>query len=128
MNLKDRLLRRPSIDEESPRDSLALPRFSFESDNRALVSTDRLFRQWGDQATGYDPGYQIVEGATMIEQDIIVCTYHRGPRLPLTPYCRSHGTVRTIHTTLLIGLKSGSGSLLFLYQCSHSSHHSPLRW
>ncbi|KAH7392897.1 MFS multidrug transporter-like protein [Pyrenochaeta sp. MPI-SDFR-AT-0127] len=71
------------MDEESSRDSLALPRFSFESDNRALVSTERLFRQWGDQDTGYDPGYQTVEEALMIEQDIIV-TWD-GPNDPQNP-------------------------------------------
>lgn len=72
MNLKDKLLRRPSIDEESARDSLALPRFSFEGDDRPLVSTERLFREWWDEDTEYDPGYHNVNGTIRKEQDIIV--------------------------------------------------------
>jgi len=72
MTFKDRLLRRPSVSEEDTRDSIALPRFTFESDDRPLVSTERLFRQWDDEETQYDPGYQNVQRTLKKEQDIIV--------------------------------------------------------
>ncbi|KAF1364120.1 MFS general substrate transporter [Lizonia empirigonia] len=51
------LYRRPSISENgNSRNSHELPRFSFEGDDRPLVSTERLFRQWSeDEETGHDP-------------------------------------------------------------------------
>jgi hypothetical protein len=71
MTFKDRLLQRPSVNEN--RDSLALPNFSFEGDARPLVSTERLFRQWQDEESQYDPGYEYTEGDVRKELDIIVC-------------------------------------------------------
>lgn len=71
MALKDKFLGRPSVDEESARNSVALPRFSFEGDERPLVSTERLFREW-DEDTEYDPGYHNVNAMIRQEQDIIV--------------------------------------------------------
>lgn len=79
MHLKDKFLRRPSVEEEPSRDSLALPRFSFESDERPLVSTERLFRQWQEEETSYEPDYGCVERGLRKEEDIIVCA-----RLPQT--------------------------------------------
>lgn len=73
MNLKNKFLTRNSVDEESARDSVALPRFSFEGDDRPLVSTERLFREW-DEDTEYDPGCHNVNTIITKEQDIIVCT------------------------------------------------------
>ncbi|KAJ4364572.1 hypothetical protein N0V83_009168 [Neocucurbitaria cava] len=85
MHLKDRLLRRASVDKERTHDSLALPRFSFEGDNRPLVSTDRLFRQWRDEGIEYDTGYQNVEGALEREgEDEIIITWD-GPYDPRNP-------------------------------------------
>lgn len=70
MNLKDKFLGRKSVDEES--DSLSLPRFSFEGDDdRPLVSTERLFREW-DEDTEYNAGYHNVNAIIRREQDIIV--------------------------------------------------------
>ena len=101
MTFKDRLLRQPSINE--PWGSLALPNFSFEGDERPLVSTERLFRQWEDEESQYDPGSEYAECDVRKEQDIIVRfpTYIRMFDEELTS-CRSHGTVHTtpgIHST-----------------------------
>ncbi|OAL55524.1 MFS multidrug transporter-like protein [Pyrenochaeta sp. DS3sAY3a] len=82
MALKDKFLGRPSVDEESARNSLALPRFSFEGDDRPLVSTERLFREW-DENTEYDPGYHNVNAMIRQEQDIII-TWD-GPHDPRNP-------------------------------------------
>ncbi|OAL01894.1 MFS multidrug transporter-like protein [Phaeosphaeriaceae sp. SRC1lsM3a] len=83
MHLKDKFLRRPSVEEEPSRDSLALPRFSFESDERPLVSTERLFRQWQEEETSYEPDYGCVERGLRKEEDIII-TWD-GPHDPRNP-------------------------------------------
>ncbi|KAF2826206.1 MFS multidrug transporter-like protein [Ophiobolus disseminans] len=83
MTFKDRLLGRPSISEETPRESVVLPRFTFESDDRPLVSTERLFRQWQDEETQYDSGYQNRDPALRKEHDIII-TWD-GPNDPRNP-------------------------------------------
>lgn len=72
MNFKETLLRRPSVDEGNARNSTTLPKFSFESDERPLVSTERLFRQWQDEESQYDPAYQYVESELRTEYDVIV--------------------------------------------------------
>ena len=74
MRLPQRLYRRASVsDNESLRDSHELPRFSFEGDHRPLVSTERLFHQWSeDEETAYNPGFNAIESALKLEQDIIV--------------------------------------------------------
>lgn len=74
MNIKSRLLGRFSVEEEAPRESVALPRFTFESDDRPLVSTERLFRQWQDEETQYEPEHMGSDPALRKEQDIIVRT------------------------------------------------------
>jgi hypothetical protein len=72
MTFKDLLLRRSSV-HENPRDSLALPRFSFEDDDRRLVSTERLFRQRQDEELQYDPGYEYANCNLRKKHEIIVC-------------------------------------------------------
>ena len=74
MHLPQRLYRRPSMsDDETARDSHELPRFSFEGADRPLVSTERLFHQWSeDEETAYNPGFNAIESALKLEQDIIV--------------------------------------------------------
>jgi hypothetical protein len=73
MNFKDRLLGRPSVDDRSARESLELPRFSFEGDNHPLVSTERLFRQWQqEENSGYEAGQEIMEEGLPKGDDIIV--------------------------------------------------------
>jgi hypothetical protein len=72
MNFMGESIRSTSFDEDRTPDSLALPKFSFESDDRPLVSTERLFRQWQDEETQYDSGYQTIERSLNKEQDLIV--------------------------------------------------------
>ena len=51
----------------------ALPRFSFEGNDRPLASTERLFNQWSeDTETAYMPGFHAIDNALKMEQDIIV--------------------------------------------------------
>jgi len=91
----DRLLRRPSVSEEDTRGSIALPRFTFESDDRPLVSTERLFRQWDDEETQYDHGYQNVEQTVKKEQDIIVSDpLQRIPHTKLTNLADHLGRIK----------------------------------
>ncbi|CAN9402076.1 unnamed protein product [Alternaria alternata] len=74
MNFKDRLLGRPSVDDRSARESLELPRFSFEGDNHPLVSTERLFRQWQqEENSGYEAGQEIMEEGLPKGDEIILC-------------------------------------------------------
>lgn len=74
MRLPERLYGKASVsDDESFRDSHELPRFSFEGDDRPLVSTERLFNQWSeDEETAYNPGFNAIDNALKLEQDIIV--------------------------------------------------------
>jgi hypothetical protein len=73
MNFKDRLLGRRSDQGSCARESLALPRFSFEGDDHPLVSTDRLFRQWQqDEDSGYEAGHEIMEEGLRKGEEIIV--------------------------------------------------------
>lgn len=69
-----RLLGRASVsDHERIRDSHELPKFSFERDDRPLVSTERLFHQWSeDEETAYNPAVKTAESALNLEQDVIV--------------------------------------------------------
>jgi len=99
MNFKSRLLKRPSVDGEVSRDSVALPRFTFESDNRPLVSTERLFQQWQDEETQYQPDHMDIDPALRKEQDIIVRLnlMYSSPRA--YAYRRSPGTDRTTQVT-----------------------------
>jgi hypothetical protein len=71
MNFKEKLLPKQSMDEERLHNPSALPRFSFESDDR-LASAERLFRQWQGEETQYDPSSHHVEMDLQKEQDIIV--------------------------------------------------------
>jgi hypothetical protein len=89
MNFKDRLLRRVSPDDESAWNPLALSRFSFEDDEHARISTERLFQQWQqDNGTQYntDTDDQIMEETKMKKekQDIIARMPYHPPRPPLT--------------------------------------------
>jgi hypothetical protein len=90
-------------DDNSPRDSHELPRFSFEGDDRPLVSTERLFNQWSvDEETAYNPGFNAIESALKLEQDIIVRKDHCPHTSEADAYCRSLGMDRTtlrIHST-----------------------------
>jgi hypothetical protein len=95
-NLKAKLLGRTSTDEESARTSMALPSFSFESDDRPLVSTERLFRQYWQEETHYDPSYHVVEEALRTEQDIIVSILIMSFKNIADADCRSHGMARMI--------------------------------
>lgn len=72
MHMKNKLLCRPEVDEDDPRDSVVLPKFSFESDERPLVSTERLFREWQEQGESYNTGCGCVERGLKKEEDIIV--------------------------------------------------------
>lgn len=73
MNFKDRLLGRPSVDDRSARESLALPKFSFEGDDHPLVSTERLFRQWQqEENSGYEAGHEIMEEGLRKGEEIVV--------------------------------------------------------
>lgn len=72
MNFKDRLLGRSSRDDGSARDSLALPRFSFEGDGRWLLSTQRLFLQWDQEESGYEAGRENMEEGLRKGEEIIV--------------------------------------------------------
>lgn len=74
MRLPEMLYRRPSISETgNSHNSHELPRFSFEGDDRPLISTERLFRQWSeDEETGRDPGFNAIGHVLKLEQDIIV--------------------------------------------------------
>jgi hypothetical protein len=87
MTFKDRLLRKASTDEERACEALALPRFSFESDEHALISTERLFQQWhhDDEAQDDLDDRNMEEAARKKEeQDIIARDLHHPLRLPLT--------------------------------------------
>lgn len=93
MHLKDKILSRPEVENDTSRDSLALPKFSFESDERPLVSTERLFRQWQEDEAPYDTGYACAERGESKEEDIIVCALlppanqaDEGSRLPGTDH------------------------------------------
>jgi hypothetical protein len=77
MSPREILSLKPFSKNDGTRDSLALPRFSFESDDHPLVSTDRLFRQWQDEETQYHPNPTDLRPHEMEEQDIIVSTATR---------------------------------------------------
>ncbi|KAI4693933.1 uncharacterized protein J4E92_006159 [Alternaria infectoria] len=83
MNFKDRLLGRSSRDDGSARDSLALPRFSFEGDGRWLLSTQRLFLQWEQEESGYEAGRENMEEGLRKGEEIII-TWD-GPNDPSNP-------------------------------------------
>ena len=73
MNFKDTLLGRSSADDGSSRNSLALSRFSFEGDDRSLLSIERLFRQWQqDKESGYEAGRENMEEDSRKDDEIIV--------------------------------------------------------
>lgn len=112
MRLPERLYRRASISEDgSPRDSHELPRFSFEGDDRPLVSTERLFKQWCvDEETTYDHGFNTIESAMTLEQDIIVSKGAHAYVYQADAYCRSHGMDRMTLQIRSIGRNRGNGS------------------
>lgn len=112
MRLPERLYGKVSLSEDSSlRDSHELPRFSFEGDDRPLVSTDRLFTQWSeDEETAYDPGFNAIETALNLEQDIIVSEQLHASVQIADAYCRSLGMGRTILRTLSTGHSRASGS------------------
>lgn len=80
MHLPERLYRNiASLEDASPRDSRELPRFSFEGDDRPLVSTERLFNQWSeDEETAPKPDFHATQSSLKSEQDIIVSLYPSG--------------------------------------------------
>ncbi|KAH3955381.1 hypothetical protein HBH53_002050 [Parastagonospora nodorum] len=85
MTFKDRLLRRPSVGDGDVSDSLVLPSFPFETedDNRPLVSTERLFRQWQEDDTQYDSRDGDEEIGARKEEIIITWDGPHDPRNPL---------------------------------------------
>ena len=110
MHFKDKLLGKQSMDEESARDSIALPRFSFESDDRPLVSTERLFQQWWEQDTQYDPGNEQHDDDFRKEQDIIVrARLKRRPTIDVDAHCRSPGMAPTIQEIPSTGRRNVNG-------------------
>lgn len=75
MGLKDKLLRRPSVNSDESKDALVLPRWSFERSDHSILSTERLFRQWNqsdDQNTRYDAGHLIEEEDSIKLREVIV--------------------------------------------------------
>jgi hypothetical protein len=73
MNFRDRLLGRSAGDDGSARESLALPRFSFEEDDHPVLSTERLFQQWQqDEEPGYDAVRENMEEGLRKDEEIIV--------------------------------------------------------
>lgn len=75
MGLKDKLLRRPSVDSDESKDTLVLPRWSFERSDHSILSTERLFRQWNqheDPNTRYDAGHLIEEEDNIKRREVIV--------------------------------------------------------
>lgn len=100
MNFTERLLGRPSTEETSTRDLLALARFSFESDDHSVLSTDRLFRRWDQgEETQYNAGQQNMEEGTKKDEDLIVCSAPLGCTATDGAE-RSPGMDRTIRATL----------------------------
>ena len=86
MGLKDKLLRRPSVNSDESKDALVLPRWSFERSDHSILSTERLFRQWNqsdDQNTRYDAGHLIEEEDSIKLREVIV-TWD-GPNDPSNP-------------------------------------------
>lgn len=120
MRLPERLYGRVSVgDDGSPRDSHELPRFSFEEAGRPLVSTERLFNEWSqDEETAYNPGFNAIESALKLEQDIIVSEPLHVSVQTADAYCRSPGMARMILRTLSTGRSHASGSS----QCLVSLH------
>lgn len=74
MRIPNKLYKKSTfIDRKSLHDSEELPRFSFEDDDRPLVSTERLFDLWsGDEETAYDSGVDAIKNIFRSEQDVIV--------------------------------------------------------
>lgn len=123
MRLPERLYRRPSTNNGSPRDSHELPRFSFEGDNRPLVSTERLFNQWSiDEETAYRHGFNAIESVSKLEHDIIVSkSTHLFVHNKADTYCRSLGMDRMTLQIRLIGHNRANGSLQCLVSTSNTS-------
>jgi hypothetical protein len=78
MQSLERPYRRPLVgDDDSSRNSHELPRFSFEGDDRPLISTELLFHQWfEDEEIAHSPSFRAIGNALKLEQDIIVGAYH----------------------------------------------------
>jgi hypothetical protein len=73
MNFKDTLLGRSSAEDGRVRNSLALSRFSFEGDDRSLLSIERLFRQCQqDEESGYGAGRENMEEGARKKDEIVV--------------------------------------------------------
>ena len=54
--------KRPQSDMESQRDSVQLPRFSFESETeQRLISTERLFFEYSQDETEYSSGRERIK-------------------------------------------------------------------
>jgi hypothetical protein len=66
------LLRGSSIDAERSHDLLALIKFTSESDDQSLVSTENFFQQCPDGNIRHGSDNEDVEGCVVKEQDIIV--------------------------------------------------------
>ena len=107
-------------DDNSPRDSHELPRFSFEGDDRPLVSTERLFNQWSvDEETAYNPSFNAVESALKLEQDIIVSKDLRTHTSEADAYCRSLGMDQTTLQIRSTGHNPENGSSQCLVSTSN---------
>ncbi|XP_014558121.1 hypothetical protein COCVIDRAFT_95245 [Bipolaris victoriae FI3] len=103
MGLKDKLLRRPSVDSDESKDILVLPRWSFERSDHSILSTERLFRQWNqheDPNTRYDTGHLIEEEDNIKRREVIV-TWD-SPSDPSNPLNWSNRQKWT--TTILVSL------------------------
>lgn len=76
MNFENKLLGRSSVEDGSTRDSLALPRFSFESDNHSVLNTKRLYRQWQrGEESDYECNHEDMEENLSKEDEIIVSVF-----------------------------------------------------
>ena len=63
--------KRPQSDVESQRDSVQLPRFSFESETeQRLISTERLFFEYCQDETEYNPGRERIKSGDDGEEDM----------------------------------------------------------
>jgi len=122
MRLPERLYRRASIsDDGSPRGSHELPRFSFEGDDRPLVSTERLFNEWCvDEETAYNPGFNAIESALKLEQDIIVSKGTHADIYTADAYCRSLGMDRMTLQIRSTGHNRENGSSQCLVSTSNA--------
>lgn len=121
MRLPERVCRRCSASNDgSTRDSHELPKFSFEGDDRPLVSTERLFNQWSeDEETANNLSFSTIARALRTEQDIIVSECFHARMRNTDAYRRSLGMDRMIPQTRSTGRSRGNGSSQCLVSMAH---------